>query len=103
MLFCKCGPRRTLRDGSLCDPCPGTSCQATIVESLRDAVATLKMFKLQPSLFGRLDTHKKMAKLDGTLRLLLDEAGVYLAIFFGRFLDDIWREPGRWGCFIPIE
>jgi hypothetical protein len=29
--------RRTLRDGSLGDPFPGTSCQATIVKSLRDA------------------------------------------------------------------
>ena len=32
--------RRTLRDGSLGDPFPGTSCQATIVKSLRDAAAT---------------------------------------------------------------
>jgi hypothetical protein len=29
--------RRTLRDGSLEDTFPGTSCQATIVRSLRDA------------------------------------------------------------------
>ena len=39
--------RRTLRDGSLGDPFPGTSCQATIVKSLRETVATLKMSKLQ--------------------------------------------------------
>jgi hypothetical protein len=34
--------RRTLRDGSLGDPFPGTSCQATIVKFLRDAAPALK-------------------------------------------------------------
>jgi hypothetical protein len=33
---------RTLRDGSLGDTFPGTSCQATIVRSLRDAPPGLK-------------------------------------------------------------
>jgi hypothetical protein len=42
--------RRTLRNGSLGDTFPGTSCQATIVKSLRDTASALKMSKLQGEL-----------------------------------------------------
>jgi hypothetical protein len=43
---------RTLRDGSLEDTFPGTSCQATIVKSLRDTASALKMSKLQGELLA---------------------------------------------------
>ena len=51
--------RRTLRDGSLGGSFPGTSCQATIVKSLRDAAATLKMAKLQRALQSAAADHSR--------------------------------------------